>query len=512
MPNYVPLELPPGVVVRPTKASKSSFWREVNLIRWENGRMQPVGGWEGQNYTAFDSRNRRIHDWESNSSVRFLAFLCEGQLYVDIAGELIDISPTPAIEPPNANISAGGYGTDLFGKGKFGTARPDRPRDKKITPAFTMDNWGEDLIVQSSVDGRLLRWKPSAPSDSAEAVPNAPLGRTFVVTPERHVIMFGVDGDPRKFAWCDEEDLEDWNYADLTSKAGFFNVEPASPIVSACKCLGGVLFHTARRAYMINPIGLPYIYNYEDKGASSTPISAASIVMAGDNTIWVSDNGFWQFNGVAITPLDCPIWGWIDKQINPVYSRYEASMVDLVGQGEIWWFFTSKESRYNDRVAIYNYRDGWWAMGKISRACGVGSSYTSYPIMSDGNTVFLHEKGIAYPGITDGAWAETFTLNSRDGGNISTLLSIIPDVEGNPDNLAMRVYRAMKRSQNSDGTSAESLSVRRFIRSDGKVDLRETARDLRLRIETTSINGNDWTLGQMLIDMRRRGAGGKVGA
>jgi len=473
--------------------------------------MQPIGGWESQNYSTFDSRVRRVFDWEANNGIRYLAFLCEGNLYVDISGELIDISPTPAIEPPSSNIQAGGYGTDLYGKGPFGNARPDRPRDKKITPAFTLDNWGEDLLAQSSVDGRLLRWSPASPGDSATEVPNAPIGRTFVVTPERHVIMFGVDGDPRKFAWCDEEDLEDWNYSDLTSKAGYFNVEPASPIVSACKSLGGVLFHTARRAYMINPIGLPYIYNYEDKGASSTPISAASIVMAGDNTIWVADNGFWQFNGAAIAPLDCPVWDWVKRQINPTYSRYESTMVDIVGRSELWWFFVSTESRYNDRVVIYNYREGWWSMGKLSRSCGTGSSYTSYPVMSDGYTVYLHEKGFSYPGITEGAWAETFTINSRDGARMSTLRSMMPDVDGDPGQLAWRVYKSMQRSNKPDGSSPEVLTTRRFMRGDGVIDFRDTGRDIRLRVETVSVNGNDWTLGQHLVDLVARGSGGRVG-
>ncbi len=512
MPNFVPLEIPPGVVVRPTKASKSSFWREANLIRWENGRLKPLGGWETQDYAAFESINRRIFDWETNDGVFYRAFLCEGHLYVDIAGEMIDISPTPAIEPPSANISAGGYGTGLYGQGPFGTARPDRPRDKKIAPCYTLDNWGEDLLAMTSIDGRLLRWSTSDTAGVAEVVPNSPTGRTFVVTPERHVVIFGADGDPRKFAWCDEEDIENWNYADLSSKAGFFEVEPASPIVSACKAIGGVLFHTARRAYIISSVGLPYVYSYEDMGASSTPISAASIVMAGDNTIWVADNGFWQFNGTSITPLDCPIWGWIRERLNPVYSRYEASMVDLVGVGEIWWLFTSKNSRYNDLVAIYSYREGWWSMGKLARNCGVGSSYTSYPAFSDGAKVYLHEKGFSYPNVVEGAWAETFTLNSRDGGRLSTLRSIVPDLEGDPSSIAFRVYKSMQRVRRADGGSPETLSTRRFVRSDGKVDFRETGRDLRLRVETTSVDGNDWTMGQNLVDLVARGIGGKAGA
>ena len=52
----------------------------------------------------------------------------------------------------------------------------------------------------ASSDGRLLRWIPGPPTEPegpnlAKPVENAPIGnRTFIVTAERHVMLFAMDG------------------------------------------------------------------------------------------------------------------------------------------------------------------------------------------------------------------------------------------------------------------------------------------------------------------------------
>src|SRR5690606_28442386 len=96
------------------------------------------------------------------------------------------------------------------------------------TPVWTLDNWGEELRAMASADGRLLRWSPETPTVELDEVDNAPLGRTFVVTPERHIMIFEAGGEPGRIEWSDEEDDTEWTPG-TTTKAGGFNVEPRSP-------------------------------------------------------------------------------------------------------------------------------------------------------------------------------------------------------------------------------------------------------------------------------------------
>src|SRR4249919_1094358 len=41
---FKPLELPPGVVATATKKMRSSNWSEVNLVRWRESQLMPMGG------------------------------------------------------------------------------------------------------------------------------------------------------------------------------------------------------------------------------------------------------------------------------------------------------------------------------------------------------------------------------------------------------------------------------------------------------------------------------------
>ena len=49
-------------------------------------------------------------------------------------------------------------------------------------------------------------------------------------------------GSFRRFAWCEQEDFTNWSYGDLTTQAGFIDIEPASPIITAIATRTGTLF------------------------------------------------------------------------------------------------------------------------------------------------------------------------------------------------------------------------------------------------------------------------------
>ena len=66
--QFRPLEIPPGCVSNPTKQMRSTNWAEVNLMRWVEGQLAPVGGQSQYNYT-FASRCKAIHSWYDLSGV-----------------------------------------------------------------------------------------------------------------------------------------------------------------------------------------------------------------------------------------------------------------------------------------------------------------------------------------------------------------------------------------------------------------------------------------------------------
>jgi hypothetical protein len=535
--QFRPIEIPPGVVAKPTKNMNSSNWAEVNLCRWVEGQLAPVGGQAQYNYSIpFASRVRRIHGWYGLDQIYRIAYLCEANLYVDEGGTLIDISPgtaatdvnysdgnysdglysgasTQPITPPF--VGAGGYGEGLYSASTYGTPRPesDAVLIDRVPDAYSLDNFGSILYAMTSADGRLLMWDPAVGGEAVEQPAASgrgpvPHGRCFVVTQERFVVIFGStnDGTPdggseRRFAWCDQENPGAWDYSNVTSQAGFLDIEPASPIIAAIATRTGTLFWTGKKAYVSQFLGIPYIYNYVELANNCTPWSPQSMTATSSLTLWMSQQGMFSYDGTSIAPVACLVRPWIDDDIDLLNVREQACLVHVGNFNEVWWFFPQNGQSANTRAAIYSYKEGWWSQGRMSRSAGITASYTAHTIMADGLVAYQHEASNTYPVDVPLPWAETFDLNLASGSRLTTVKQMIPDVEGDIGNVQYSLFYRNSRSQGAP----EQQSPPRPVRSDGYVDFRTTGRDIRLRFQLAGPYVNPVTVGQCLIDAVPRG-------
>jgi hypothetical protein len=511
--KFQPLEIPPGVVATATKKMRSSNWAEVNCVRWTEGQLSPVGGQAQYNYT-FASRCRRVHSWYGLDQVHHIAYLCEGHLYVDTGGTLTDISPTPPIVMP-APPATGGFGDGPFSADTFGTPRAISSLEAmdKTPDAYSLNNFGAILYAMTSADGRLLKWDPAVggpailqPADSGRGP--VPKGRGFVVTPERFLMVYGSTSDGtagggsfRRFAWCDQENPGAWDYANVTSQAGFLDIEPANPIVTALATRSGVLLWTTKKAYVSQFLGAPYIYNYVELAEACTPWSPQSAVATSGLALWFSQQGVFSFDGTSIMPVACNVRPWIDDDVDELNVRWQSCAIHVANFSEFWWFFPQAGQPYNTRAAYYNYKEGWWGQARMARSAGIAATYATHTIMADGLNAFEHEAGAVYPANVELPWAETFDLNLNSGARLTTVKQMLPDVEGDITNL---LYSLFFRNSRSTGTP-ELQTVPRPVRPDGFVDLRTTGRDIRLRIALAGPQVLPVTVGQHLIDSVARG-------
>ena len=363
---FRPLEIPPGVQSKPTKQMRSSAWSEVNMMRWVEGELAPVGG-QSQYAYSFASPCRAIHSWYDLNGTFYIAYLCESNLYVDNAGILIEITPTGGMTPPPPPVDSN-YSDGNYSLGDYSTNNPIPPISN-LPDMWSLDNFGQILLAMTSTDGRLLKWDPGTSQTAAATIPigaafaigatsitmstsntgglvtagmsvinqstnkavgtvgsyivadlqltagaasassgpsdvlvfgsslgadtvalpvtsedtgtgYAPNARMFVVTQERFVMLFATSGDGtesggsmRRFCWCDQENFNAWDFSNVTSQAGYLDIEPASPIISAKATPQGILFWTATRTYMSAFLGLPYIYNYTEIAKACTPVA-----------------------------------------------------------------------------------------------------------------------------------------------------------------------------------------------------------------------------------------------
>ena len=138
-------------------------------------------------------------------------------------------------------------------------------------------------------------------------------------------------------------------------------------------------------------------------------------------------------------------------------------------------------------------------MGKLERVTGVSIPSDPFPLLATKSTVYQHESGWQYPDAEELPWGETFTMNSTGGVHLTTLKQMLPEVLGDPSAVQ---FRFIKRDNPNDD-APETTSDIKTIRSNGYVDIRETARQLRMRVEM--IGNAAWSLGNVNLDLAKRG-------
>lgn len=165
--------IPPGVVRGATPLDAPGRWWDTSLVRWRSGQLEPIGGWVKINATALSDAARAIYTWRTNADSALISIGTETKLYVDAGDGIVDRSPDnlQSFLSPGGS-SAGGYSAGDYGEENYGDARSVPYTGPVLTrpSAWTMANFGEDLVAVSSADGRLLRWTPKAPVGNAAEV------------------------------------------------------------------------------------------------------------------------------------------------------------------------------------------------------------------------------------------------------------------------------------------------------------------------------------------------------
>jgi len=360
----------------------------------------------------------------------------------------------------------------------------------------------------SSTDRQLLRWKYADAATVgyvAEPVEDAPRGRFFVVTPERHIMIFQDDVNFNRFSGCSQENIEDWDFVNVSNSASFYDLQPAAPFVAAVSAKSGILVFTTTSAYLVSYIGAPYFYSYTFMGFYNAPVSGNALTPVANAVIWYASDGFWQFDGQTITPLDCPLLDYVQQNIDIRTQMRRVQAVYIGKQSEAWFFYPEKEGTGENSAAVfYNFDEKWWSMAKIGRTCGVPGSASYFPLMSDGVRIYAHEKGRFYSNATVLPYALTAAINVAKGARRATVRQGIADTRADHDDVVFDVGATKTRIK--DPTNSEDLQLTRAIRRDGgKVDFRVTGRDVYIRIRSLRDGVEPWTFGQMLVKVIPRG-------
>jgi len=484
----VSLQIPAGVFRNGTELQSTGRWYDVNLVRWTEGAMEPVGGWERRGNGTLTGKCRGLLTWKTNAGVRFAGLGTSSKLYaMTQSSGLVDITPVSFTAGSDDASTGAGYGISTYSTGYYGTPRPDAGSVTAAT-TWSLDTWGEYLVGCSTSDGKLYEWQLDAATPTKAAViTNAPTGcQGLLVTAERSLFALGASGDGRKVAWSDLENNTVWTAAS-TNLAGSVILQTSGKIVCGKRVRGQNLILTDIDAHTLTYVGQPFVYQAEIAGRACGIVSANAIAVLDNMAVWMGQKGFHVYDGY-VKPLPCEVFDYVfnninTNQISKVYA------VNNAQYNEVWWFYPSASSNENDSYVAWDYVENHWTIGTLARTAGTDRSVFRNPIMIGANGyIYDHEVGLNYDSSTP--YAESGPVQIGNGDNIMYINELIPDERnqgGVTATFKTRYY------PNSDESTYGPYSLT------NPTSVRFNGRQVKMRVTTTT-PATSWRVGTQRLN------------
>ena len=482
------IQPPAGIVKNGTELQQMNAWNDGNLVRWNEGSLQPVGGWRARTTVALTGKCRNIIAYLDNDGDRRTVAGTHSKLFfIAEDATLTDITPsgfTAGTADANQNL---GYGGGTWNLSTWNTPRPDTG---SYTPATTwsLDTFGQFVIGCSTSDGKLYQWENN-PSVVAAVLSNAPVSNTaVVVTEERFVVALGAGGVGNKVAFSDQEDSNLWTPA-ATNQAGSFTLATNGNLILGRRLRGETLLLTDIDAHVMRFIGPPLVFGFSQVGTGCGAISANACVVADGSAIWMGRNGFFTYNG-SVKSLRSAVGDFLFENMN-LDQRSKVSGVLNSNFAEVIWFYPSKGSNENDSYVSYNYREGHWQIGSLTRLAGFDSGAFVYPNYVDADgIVFEHEAGYAYDSDTE-IFVESGPIEIGNGDRYMVAKSLISD-----ENAAGAVTATFK---TKNYPTASETTHGPFTLTSTPTSVRFTGRQVNMRV--TGVENASWRVGNMRLDV-----------
>jgi hypothetical protein len=320
-------------------------------------------------------------------------------------------------------------------------------------------------------------------------------------------------------AWSDQEQPQVW-YPTIVNQAGSYRLTYGSRIITAIKTRQEVLIFTDTALYSQQFLGAPYVYGFNPLSVDITIVGPNAAITTNGVTYWMGQDKFYAYSGVVNT-LPCALRQYVFDDIN-------SNQWSLVCCGtnekynEVWWFYPSSSSTFNDRYVVYNYLEKIWFYGNMPRSAWLDSHIVGDPLGSVNYCIVQHESGAddgsVNPPQPIDAYIETSDFDIGDGGyQFSFVKRLIPDmdfigsVNANPSVsliLKARNYPGIGLNtdamQSTSGTISGQEVTTQVYDYTNQVWVRLRGRQLAFRIESTDL-GVKWQAGVNRIEIQPDG-------
>jgi hypothetical protein len=452
------------------------------------------------------------------------------------------------IDTGNASATLGyGWGTSTWSRGTWGS--------NSTTPIFLpqrdwwLDNFDNDLVANIR-DGAPYYWErgtstvPSSALDTRaitlQAYAASPAGGGFsandvpikvmqllVSQQDKHLLAFGAvpfgstnpdDFDPLLIRWASQDSPGEWGPT-VTNSAGFLRVSRGSRIVRALPTRQEILVWTDSNLYTLQFLGTTDVFGLQEYADNISIASPRAMVSAANIVYWMGQDKFYAYTG-RVETLPCSLRNHVFMNIN--FGQSEQIICGTNEQwNEVWWFYPTADSNWNNAYVVYNYLDQVWYYGSIERTAWLDTPLRHFPQAANtGETatsgyLYNHEDGVDDAGAPLEAFIESNDFDLEDGEHFMLTRRIIPDIDfaGSTNDEAAPVpevtleiksrnFPGNAFNTNTDDTAkVTQTAVGAYT---GQVFMRIRARQMALKVMSDRL-GTQWQLGSPRLDARPDG-------
>jgi hypothetical protein len=495
----IPLNFRPGIYGNRSGRASMGRFVDGNLVRFRDDVPGQVGGWLTSPSFGGPVAGlaRDIISWRpNNQTARYFAIGTHSNAYQGDGGSITDITPIPFTTGRADSILGAGFGTGLYGTETYGTPRTGGSAVLDAS-TWTFDMFGEICMGMFSGDGNLYEHLPGSTARFTLTT-GAPTGRAMCVSDERHVFVFGTNGQPNRVDWSDREDRNDWTPS-AVNRAGFYELQATSPFQCGKRCRGQVLAWTKTEVFGFAPLSNSLVYSRDRLSTACGVMGPHAVVVVttdnGDVAFWMGQNNFFVYDGLVRT-LPCDLYDYIFKDINILQSAkvYAASNEEF---GEIWFFYVSAAATEIDRAVIFNYGNATWSKAGIARTVWMDKGIFDRPIaVNPTGTIFHHESGDTDNGAPMASFVKSAPIDSKSAAFLD-IGAFWPDMEPGGARAAVSII-----GRAYPGAPDEVYGPYEFVAGTEKVDLTISVRQFAVQIGG---GWGHWEIGAPMIEMQTGG-------
>ena len=425
-------------------------------------------------------------------------------------------------------IDGTGWGAGSWGSGTWGSTSSLAANNQ--LRLWSIDNFGEDLIANVRAGG-VFYWDFSTASQRAKAlkdiqnanfVPTVGL-QVLVSDIDRHVIVLGADPieggsrseeiDPLLVAFSDQENPFDFEPR-ATNTAGSLRCSAGSEIIGGLRARQETLIWTDAALYSLQFVGPPNTFGLQLINEGVSLIGPNAAVNSPTGIYWMDKKGFYTYNG-SVVPLPCTVHSFVFDNFNEKQAFQVFGFLNKQFD-EVGWFYCTADSVTIDRYVVFNYVEGTWAIGALSRTAWLDEGIVAFPraagFADDRNYIYSHETGHDDDGSPmDNVFIESADFDIGDGEEFQFIRRFIPDVKFTGDSGDTQTLNVVLKARDFPGQSLTTDQTTAFTASTTKVDTRARARQAAVRFESDDDAdvgtrlGLGFTIGATRLDLQPNG-------